>query len=246
MKVAVCYSGLYRHYDGWKENHEVLTQHADVVVYSTWDGENGEPRPRPDPCHVVYPEPDMHYNPFQTEEIRTKYPDFYRNHYNNIQWPWITKQILAHQAVCDDLDDDIDIVVRMRYDVTLGQKHDWLSFIKDSYENDRLVAFGSWSGGMDKDTTICDQLIPTTPETNTKVVESAPDFLHIHPRHKLRKRHAFELHEAKLLRPATRGFYQVLCEPWPNPENRKMYGGGVGLTRYLHDPSKWTGGGVTG
>ena len=239
MKVAVCYSGLYRHFDGWKENHKVITNLADRVLYTTWMG-----NPKPEGVHsVVFPEPMITYNCYQTENLRINHPSCYKNHHSNPAWPWMTKQVLGHQLACDYLDDSYDIIIRMRYDTSVGQAHDWASLIKESYEHDRVISFGSWGGSQDKNKNHRNELY-LAEKDNSKMWRSMVDFMNIHPKYKMRRGHAIELDKKKELRPANLGFYQVLCEPWPNPEDRKNYGGGVGLTRYMQDTLHHVPGGI--
>lgn len=240
MKIAVCYSGLYRHFDGWMENHKAITKHADKILYTTWEG---QPKPENVTDCVTFPEPKITYNCYQTEDLRINHPSCYKNHYHNPAWPWMTKQVIAHQLACDYLDDSYDVIIRMRYDTTVGQNHDWLSLIKESYEHDRVISFGSWSGSMDRDKNLRDRLELAAPN-NPKMFKSMVDFMNIHPKYKMKKGHAMRLDLEKKLRPANLGFYQVLCEPWPNPEQRKNYGGGVGLARYLQPVVRHVPGGI--
>lgn len=240
MKVAVCYSGLYRHFDGWYENHKAITQHADTVLYTTWEG---QPKPKYVWETVTFPEPKITYNCYRTSELKRVHPRAYTNHYNNKAWPWMSKQVIAHQLACDYLDDSYDVIIRMRYDTTVGQNHDWKSFIEESYEHDRVISFGSWGGAMDRDKELCNKMELAAPD-NAKMIKSMVDFCNIHPKYKMKRKHAIQLNRQEKLFPANLGFYQVLCDPWPNPEDRKNYGGGVSLTRYLQPTLKHNPGGI--
>ena len=224
MKVAICYSGVYREFKGWRKNHEAITQHADAVFYSTWEG---HPLPPVSEC-ITFIEPTVNYNPVLIKEFIEKYPDLSKRHVNDrgvYRW---TKQILGHQSIVEHLPSNFDVIIRMRYDTWLGN-HDWLNFILQSYQTRRVIGFGNWSSTMDNTQNICDKIIiPSKEIETTRLMRTLTDFMIIHPAGKMKG--AYELHKDKKLFCANKGWYQVLVEPYK--DHATNYGGGVMLTRH--------------
>jgi hypothetical protein len=224
MKVAALYSGLFRWYEGWEENHKKITAFCDEVHYTTW---KGKPAPRDKIC-VRFPEPAIKYAPMHIPEITKRWPRMKKHLFNPAQM-WLTKQIIAHQCACNLINaDDYDVVIRMRYDVWLGN-HDWKSFIDKVAEEKVVISFGGWNNEMDKNKTICEELIvPNEENGGSKMKGQILDFLNMHPGYKMKN--AIKLHNERKLAPANLGWQQVLGDPYP--ETPINYGGGVMLTRY--------------
>ena len=224
MKVAALYSGLFRWYKGWEENHKKITAFCNEVHYTTW---RGKPAPRDKIC-VRFPEPAIKYAPMHVPEVAKRWPRM-QEHLGNPSQMWLTKQIVAHQCACNLINaDDYDVVIRMRYDVWLGN-HDWKSFIDKVAEEKVVISFGGWSNEMDKNKTICDELIvPNEENGGSKMDDQILDFLNIHPGYKMKN--GIKLHNQRKLAPANLGWQQVLGDPYP--EKPINYGGGVMLSRY--------------
>lgn len=224
MKVAALYSGLFRWYKGWEENHKKITAFCNEVHYTTW---RGKPAPRDKIC-VRFPEPAVKYAPMHVPEVAKRWPRM-QEHLGNPSQMWLTKQIVAHQCACNLINaDDYDVVIRMRYDVWLGN-HDWKSFIDKVAEEKVVISFGDWSNEMDKNKTICDELIiPNEENGGSKMDDQILDFLNIHPGYKMKN--GIKLHNQRKLAPANLGWQQVLGDPYP--EKPINYGGGVMLSRY--------------
>lgn len=228
MKVAVVYSGLYRHFVGWKANHRLITDLADSVYYSTWKG-----GPRLPVSNVVeFDEPTVDYCPYSLDIVRKRWPRIYNAYRGSPRGKWLTKQIIAHQLICDHIaDKGYDVIVRLRYDLWVG-KHDWKSMIEEVYKTNCVYSFGGWSGDFDTQPEVCEQLVEATKANGAGKMEGRLlDFAHIHPAHKMKG--AVDLHNEKKLCAATMGFTQVLQDPYP--EKTYSYGGGVMLTRYRND-----------
>lgn len=224
MKVAICYSGLYREFPyDWKKNHNVLTKLADNVYYSTW---NNHPLPPIEEEIKLFDEPIIHYNPFRCKKFIEKYPKIASAHFNNSGWNRLTKQILAHQFIIDTLPTSYDVIVRMRYDSWVGEFQDWKGFLQKCFDENVVISFGGWSGEMDKRENICNELIDAS--NISKLDKALTDFLNIHPQYKMSG--AKELHFKEELFPSNQGWYQVLVDPYLEPHFN--YGGGVMLTRY--------------
>ena len=224
MKVAALYSGLFRWYKGWEENHKKITAFCNEVHYTTW---RGKPAPRDKIC-VRFPEPAVKYAPMHVPEVAKRWPRM-QEHLGNPSQMWLTKQIVAHQCACNLINaDDYDVVIRMRYDVWLGN-HDWKSFIDKVAEEKVVISFGGWSNEMDKNKTICEELIvPNEENGGSKMDDQILDFLNIHPGYKMKN--GIKLHNQRKLAPANLGWQQVLGDPYP--EKPINYGGGVMLSRY--------------
>jgi len=216
MRIAVCYSGIYREFSGWKENHKLITDHADSVYYSTWEG-----LPQPPVDNVItFPEPVVEYDPWGCEYYLQLYPE-YPEVAKYEQRPHSTKQILAHQYIVDHID-DYDLIIRMRYDTWLGD-HNWQDFIREAYETQYTYTFGlkSW-----KEDSL--QLYVSKPMLVT-MYEVTTDFMIMHTPHRMRNAH--KLHKEEKLFGAEMGWYQVLVKPYGNASVR-TYCGGIQLSRW--------------
>jgi hypothetical protein len=227
MKIVVCYSGLYRQFSGWEKNHEIITNFADNVIYSTWDGYEIPKDSSIRNNVVLFKEPIITYNPFHIPEFILQYPTIAKAHKNNPGWNKLTKQILAHQMVSDFiLPTNYDITIRMRYDSWIGQTHNWKKIINQVYETQQVISFGGWSGEMDKIPNICNSIIPAN--NISKLNNALCDFMNIHPSYKMNG--TMKLHKTEKLFPSNQGWYQVLSSPYK--DGHINYGGGVMLTRY--------------
>jgi len=222
MKVAVCYSGLYREFAGWQDNHKFITDHADAVFYSTW-GNRQEP---PVQDCMLFDEPVIDYNPFLLPEFVDKFTEF-------VHW-WedlaarATKQIIAHDLIVAALPSEFDIVIRMRYDTWLGD-HNWNRYIQQSYDENSVVSFGNADRAMDNNPNMCNEDITDVVELRgPELLRSRlTDFMNIHPSYKMRG--AYELHRQRRLLPSNSGWYQVLIDPHKEPHYN--YAGGIMLSR---------------
>lgn len=236
MKIAAVYSGLYREFNGWKENHELITDHCDKILYTTW---KDSPVPPIENC-LLFDEPVVEYNPFTAPKFAEKYPRIHKAHKENPGKAWLTKQVIAHQLAVDSLEEEYDVIIKMRYDLWIG-RHNWISFFKKCFEEKTVIAFGGWTGAIDLDKTVCEKLIvPNDSNSGGKLKDSLCDFMIIHPGYKMKG--AIELHEQKKLYPANQGWYQVLVEPYNDAHIN--YGGGAMLARYREDKVKHTPGKV--
>jgi hypothetical protein len=224
MKVAAVYSGLVRTFKDWEENHKRITEHCDEIHYTTWEG---RPTPEDKVC-VTFPEPDINYRPMQVPEAVQRWPRM-KHHLNNPAQMWLSKQIVAHQYACDHIGaDDYDVIIRMRYDIYVGN-HDWKKFIDQVAEEKVVISFGGWNGEMDKNKTICDEIIiPSDENGGSKMNGQILDFMNIHPGYKMKD--GIRLHKEKKLMPANLGWQQTLGDPYE--ETPINYGGGVMLQRY--------------
>lgn len=224
MKVAVCYSGLYREFKGWRENHRRITKLADTVLHTSWSGQKNLPKD-----FITFSEPAVNYNPFEVKEFRERYPEQAKTHKKHPKRLHLTKQIIGHQLAVDSLTEQYDVIVKMRYDITLGD-HDWLSFLKRSHDENVVIGFGGWTGDLDRNRSNIDRFIkPDNSNCGGKVQGALPDFMIIHPANKMKD--GLRLHNEKKLFPANKGWNQVLVEPYS--ETPVKLAGGVMLTRHM-------------
>ena len=229
MKVAVCYSGLYREFIGWQENHKFITDHADAVFYSTW---NERPEPPVQDC-MFFDEPVIDYNPFLLPAFIDKFPEFIDKFSKpNSFWDSLaarsTKQIIAHDLIVTALPSEFDLVIRMRYDTWLGN-HNWQRYLQQSYDANSVVSFGNVNSTMDNNNNMCNESInEVTKLCGPDLLKSRlTDFMNIHSPYKIKG--ACELHQQKQLFPSNSGWYQVLVEPYK--EAHVNYAGGIMLSR---------------
>lgn len=224
MKIAVCYSGQYRKFEGWQKNHEHITKYAHTVLYTTWKGQPVDFRN----C-TFFDEPKINYNPFTVPEFIEKFPEQYRAHRNHDKKYHLTKQIIGHQLAVDSLKEDYDVIIKMRYDLTLGD-HNWLEFIEKSYQENMVIGFGGWTNKLDSDRNNLYKFIyPDEKNSGGKTKDSLCDFMIIHPKYKMAN--TLKLNEDQKLFAANKGWYQVLIEPYAEPHLN--IAGGVMLTRYM-------------
>lgn len=215
MKIAVCYSGLYRAFSGWQENHKVITDYADSVYYSTWHGK----APPPVGNVIRFPEPVVKYDPFFcTKEIAESRKPNQGNRRKDL-----LKQILAHQYMVTELNGAYDIVIRMRYDVWFGD-FDWGQFIDKSFEDNVAIGFGEHdiSNGRNR------RLHMLEPES-LGIDNILTDFMIIHPADKMVN--AFTLFDEEKLLPANAGWHQVLVDQ--HGDETINYEGGIQLSRLV-------------
>lgn len=225
MKIGILYSGLYRQYPRWKENHNKITKYADKVLYSSWESPDN-------PCpsdFILFKEPNVDYNPFEIEEYTSQFPNDAKVHKKHPKRYHLNKQIIGHQLITDYVQGEFDIIVRMRYDTTLGDIN-WLDSLKRSYNENIVIGFGGWTGKLDKDKSLLNNPVSPSPENSGgKVKNSLSDFMIIHPKYKMKD--TLDLHRNKKLFPANKGWYQVLVEPYK--ESPLNYAGGCMLTRNI-------------
>ena len=224
MKVIALYSGLVREFKDWEENHKRITQHCDTILYTTWEG---RPTPKNKDC-ITFPEPEIDYKPMQVPEAVERWPRM-KFHLNNESQMWLTKQIIAHQLACNYINsDEYDVIIRMRYDIYVGD-HDWKLVINRVANENIVISFGGWNGVMDRTKNIHENFIlPTSENGGTKMEGQILDFMNIHPGYKMKD--GIKLHNEKKLMPANLGWQQVLGDPYE--ETPINYGGGVMLQRY--------------
>lgn len=214
MKIAVCYSGLYREYPGWIDNHRSLTRFGDVF-YSTWEG-----RPLPPVDNVItFPEPVMHYDPYGSAKFFKYWPTARVKH-NPEARIHLNKQQIGHQLLVDQIG-DYDVVIRMRYDIWIGE-HDWERYIMEVHDTQKVYSFG-----MPHKEDSHPEFYNVVPH-RVEMYKLLTDFIIMHPKDKMRG--TLELHEKEELLGGEGGWYQILVEPYGH-ETLDVFCGGASLSR---------------
>lgn len=220
MKIAVCYSGLFRTFDGFLENHKAALPEADYY-FSTWtsekektNGSNLDVR--------LFDAPEVDYNLYQGSFALEYGADHQNKSSERKRLYTATMQHLGHYLVTDSISKDYDMVIRMRYDTVIG-KHDWLSLITRAYKNNIAIGVGNANGGDDNNGTMT-RNVPTIHGNSNKFML---DFMNIHKRNNIAD--AVAMNNNMSLWPTNAGWYQLLSMNYGGHEN---YRGGIQLQRY--------------
>lgn len=220
MKIAVCYSGLFRTYDGFLENHKSRLPTADYY-FSTWSSEKDKTVGSGLDVMLFDP-PSVDYNLYQGS-FAEQYGDSHQHKSSERKRLYTgTMQHLGHYLVATSISEDYDMVIRMRYDTFLGQ-HDWLSLVEHAFKNNIAIGVGNANGSDDADHLMMDRP-PTIHGNSSKFML---DFMNIHKRNNIAN--ALALNEEKRLWPTNAGWYQLLSQNYSGHEN---YRGGIQLKRY--------------
>lgn len=237
MKIAVCYSGINRG-NFIKNNTSVKWHFPDAdYFYSTWH--NAVASMPPNIEYKTYPEPKMDYHPMKdvnpkllTMKLRNNlsrledktYYERTKNH---------TKQILAHAYQLQDLPEEYDMIIRVRYDTYLSPKVDFSSYVTESYENSLAIGFGTRKS-RHRDVNVLKELPREEPKTFDDIQDwyrYLMDPMIFHPRNLFDIDRVFEYHRGKKLLPAENGWYQILSEPYD--VNHICFYGGAQIEKYL-------------
>lgn len=230
-KIYLIYSGQYRVIAGfnWKDNHHSISKLCDEVVYTTWKNNSN-----PTFIHYTFLEPEIDYNPFDSNSFIHDYPETAKAHKNNKSRYNIIKQLIAHQFAKDSISDlnNHDIIIRMRYDTIISDKINFSEFIETTIREQCVIGFGGWTGEIDKTLTNLDQvIIPNRFNSGGKTNRAVNDFMIIHPA--WRMVNTLNFYTEKRLYPANHGWYQVLVNQHEN-KTHYNYGGSVMLARYFY------------
>lgn len=222
MKIAVCYSGQYRAFDGWQENHRDCLPEADYY-YSTWKSE----KRFVDVGDMIYfDEPVVDYNLYSGS--------FAKKYGEHIQYKEAEKkrlytaahQHIAHWNILKTLDDKYDVVIRMRYDMVLGShKKQLLELCEHSHNTGQAIGVGNTNSTDDADKKI--HLKPFT-EYRSNGSEFMLDFMTIHKPKNIAN--VDELHAKKELWPTNTGWWLLLSAPGYGHKNYRC---GIQLARKI-------------
>lgn len=222
MKIAVCYSGQYRPWDGWKENHQELFGKIGKpsVYYSTWQYEKSR---IPKGMNMRYfDEPSINYNPYKVKQ----FVNLFGNHIGDKpdekkRIETSTLQHLAHESVVNSIDKSkYDLIIRMRYDTIVDSSHDWMKLVRNSFFKQMTYGFGNTSRTHDEN-----KVIHKVPPTLVNVPNRILDFMIIHPIESLTD--VSFLSRLNTLMPTNAGWWQSFGQ-----KNYENYFGGIQLKRY--------------
>lgn len=228
MKIAVCYSGLFRTYTGWLENHKEMLPTADFY-FSTWKTEEDKvSKLHPNISMSYFDQPIVAYNTYQQEDFSKIYGSHLQNkgsekprHYTS------TLQHLGHYLISHNIPKKYDIIIRMRYDTILG-KHNWIELVDECYNTKKSVGVGNTSQKEDNDDNIHNKPYKKFTEANS-LRPYMLDFINIHLSCNIKN--AVKMNEEENLWPTNAGWYQLLSKDFNGHQN---YVGGIQLARYAN------------
>ncbi len=249
MKTAILVNGQVR--GEWKRNiKRVHGRFPDADVFtSTWSGEGND-----DIVDFVHDQPSINYHPVLDTEPFPKWKDVqYKqtmangsNPTSKKQAQYRTMQILGYDKLLNEISDEYDMCVRMRFDtyISLDPSIDWTSLIKKSYEENVAIGFGTrdtrWKHGINRLKEL-PRYYPPVDKPAAKhfdPVEITNDWAYylmdpliIHPRKLWDSKRVWDLHNNKQLKSAEYGWYQILSEPYE--ESHVCYYGGAHVERFV-------------
>lgn len=229
MKIAVCYSGLLRTWNGWYKNHTSALRHLEGKVdfhYSCWKTN----RDLTDfPVNVVqFEQPKTEYNCYESGSFKNIYGDTvgkketeqFRLYTGNLQQ-------LAHYTLLQSLKEEYDVIIRLRYDIIMNPELDLLPLIQECFKTGKAIGIGNLQKADDLNPDMY-KMVPCLVKGNEPFKVRMADFINIHKFHNIED--VFKLHEEKQLWPTNPGWYQILSKPG---YGHRTYLGGVSLVRHL-------------
>lgn len=220
MKIAVCYSGLYRTNKGWQGNHKNNIPDEADVYYSTWSSEKSIV----DIKEMIYfDDPVPTYNCYQVPEFMNTYGAHLQNKQSEIKRLKTGYfQHLAHWKILETLPHDYDVVVRMRYDTMLGMgKKELYRLCQTCYTTGKSIGIGNTNSADDRNKMI--HMMPLMPFVAPKPF--LLDFMSIHKPESVAN--VQELVNNEQMWPTNAGWFQMLGE-----NGYLNYRGGIQLWRY--------------
>ena len=222
MKIAVCYSGQYRTFDGWQENHIDNLPEADYY-YSTWSTE----KDLVDIDNMIYfDEPVVDYNLYEGSFAK-KYGSHIKDKPDEKKRQFTAAhQHIAHWYILQELKKDYDVVIRMRYDTYLGpHKKQLIKLCDHTNITGQAIGIGNSSAVDDLNKNI--HLSPFVEYISTNS-ESMLDFMTIHKPKNIAN--VMELNEKKGLWPTNSGWWLILSKPGYGHKNYRF---GIQLARKI-------------
>lgn len=207
MNVCIVYSGQYRPWNGWLENHKKNLFDADTY-YTCWDeGEVNYPVDM-----KTFPTPQIDYVPHEIESWQQEF-----GVHTKSKQPTGNFAQIGHWLAISEIK-NYDVIFRMRYDNLLGNfSNEFYEMCKDVYENDISIGIGPWSAETDRQ-----KVHLNKPAIINTLNKRMTDLIIIHKTENIKN--VMELHKQKNLWPWNSGWWQIL----KNPVN---YCGGVHLHR---------------
>ena len=255
MKVAVLYSGHPR--GNWIKNstsHENHFRKYDKF-YSTWTNQVSNMPPGLE--YKTYKEPEIKYNCITDTPKESLTPKLRGNRARALKEKGYrervfhqTKQILNMAYMLQDLPEEYDMIIRIRYDTHLSYRVDFTPWLEKSYEESCAVGFGTrWTRHKDYNLlTEVEKHYPPRISKEVKItkeefkaifaVDGSQDWgwylmdpLIFFPRKIFDIDRVFQYNEEKKLLPAENGWYQILSEPYG--DNHHCVYGGVQIEKYF-------------
>ena len=146
MKTALCISGIPR--GTVKQNVDIALKHFDAdVFYATYTNQEEQVKKHTD-TYYLHAEPSTPYHPLADvpenikppvdktwklrERIKTDFMLYERMKHQQ-------KQIFAHDMLLNELPEEYDMIIRMRYDTRLSTKVDLKLLLVRSYKNNIAI-----------------------------------------------------------------------------------------------------------
>jgi len=219
MKIAILYSGLYRKWDGWMQNHLSNLPKGDIYL-STWESE----RPKVDVDRMRYfPDPKPTYNCYQVPEFMEVHGEHLQHKGSEI--PRLKTgyfQHLAHWLLLDSIKKNYDIIIRMRYDTFLGNTDKLMELCEQCNRDGASIGIGNTNRKDDENKLMAFQ--PLLPFRASKPF--LLDFMTIHkPEACL---NVCSLVEQERMMPTNAGWHQIL-----GMNGFRNYRGAIQLKRYM-------------
>lgn len=221
MKIAVCYSGLYRTHTGWLENHKENLPDADYY-FSTWKSEESKVDIE-DMNMIYFDDPQKTYNCYKVKEFGDTY-GWHLKDKTDEQSRLFTGyfQHLAHWNVLQELKEKYDVVIRMRYDTYLGSHKDcFTELCQISKATKKSIGVGN--SGRNDDSNKLMHFMKPTPAGAVK--QRLLDFMTIHNQDDCLN--VKELVDEEKMWPTNAGWWQIL-----GSNGYLNYRGGIQLKRY--------------
>ncbi len=247
MKIAILVNGQIR--GKWKRNiSRMQGRFPDADVFtSTWSGKGNDKI-----VDFVHDQPSIDYHPTLDTEPVPKWKSIqYKKNMQlgtdpllRKQAQYRTMQILGYDRLLNEISDEYDMCVRMRFDtyISLDPSIDWTSLIKRSYDENVAIGFGCrdsrWTHGVNKLQELPRFYPPIDKSVKGDGISNTNDWAYyimdpliIHPRKLWDSKRVWDLHKNKQLRNAENGWYQILSEPYE--DSHVCYYGGAHIERYV-------------
>ena len=182
----------------------------------------------PEETAHYYPEPDIGYHPYfdippehwESNRFAETKSFIQRGGMHRREWTsHHTKQHLIHAWLCDKIKDDYDVVVRARFDTWIYKDADFIPYVIDTYENNRINSFSATKQNY------FDKLRQFDTNPAGRHHNWIVDQLIMHPMSFIDRAYVDRLHEEQRLHPAEMGWYQVLSKP--NGSTHRCFDGWV-------------------
>ena len=228
MKIAILYSGQFRAWYGWLDNHQKYLPKGDYF-FASWDYEKErilKYEPKIEDQMIYYQQPEIKYNLYLGEFAKKYGEEVGKRPFEAHRLYTASLQHAAHYLICTDSRiDGYDIVIRMRYDTVLGnhtmQLTELCEYVMDT---GKAVGIGNSKYADDKNQKMTLHMRDFAHDDPDLLF----DFMNIHKRENIDN--VLQLIEEEKMFPTCTGWWQILSKPYKGHRNIK---GGIQLTRHL-------------